>query len=92
MLTIETRASAALNGSVELYASEVGRLFCGLTFAVTGFRSLSFGDPLSVRRLDSIVIVSSASKGARFDSCSIYEYCTSNTLFFIRIYVYYVDN
>ena len=59
VFTIETSASAALNGSVALYASEVGKLFCGLTFAVTGPRLTSFGTPLRVRRLGSMVIVSS---------------------------------
>lgn len=35
VLTIETNASAALNGSVTLYASDIGKLFCGFKFAAT---------------------------------------------------------
>ena len=59
MFTLETSASAALNGSVALYASKVGKLFCGLPLAVTGPRLTLFGTPLSVRRFGSMVIVSS---------------------------------
>ena len=58
-LTIETSVLAALNGSVELYTLDVGRLFCGFTFAVTGPQLTSFAMPLSVSWVGSIVIVSS---------------------------------
>ena len=47
---------------------------------------------LTVCKKTKLMRLFPSSKGARFDSCSIYEYCTSNTLIFIRIYGYYVDN
>ncbi len=50
-------ALAALTGSVALYASDVGSLFWGFTFAVTGPRSLLLAIPLRMRRLGLIVIV-----------------------------------